>query len=206
MREQALQMLPFYLNGQLNEQDRAFVEQAMLQHPILRQELRFLEAVAGQVCESVTKVPESIGLGQVLARIEAEAHAKQSPSKLSQFFSALIGGAWMKPALIASVVGLGVQSWRVNDLNREAIQYRGNPTTAVGTQANVAYVNVSFQPSTSEAELRLLLAGINAQVVAGPSLSGEYRLALPADQFEQAKLSLQQSGLIVQITPASATP
>jgi hypothetical protein len=202
MREKALSLLPFYVNGQISAQDRAFVENALREHPILQKELRFLQSVAGHVRESVEKVPESIGLGRVMARIEAEGNAQ--PSKLSQFFSSFLAGGWMKPALAASVMGLCIQTWRAHDLNDEVIQYRGQSSTpaVVGTQANLAYVNVSFQPTTSEAALRMLLAGAGAQIVSGPDLNGEYRLALPADQLEQSKLVLQQSGLVSTLSAA----
>jgi hypothetical protein len=206
MREKALSLLPFYLNGTLNDADRAFVELALQSHPVLRKELAFLQNVATHVRESVDKVPESIGLGRVMARIELEAEKK---SAFSEFFSGFLSGGWMKAALTASVVGLCVQTWRAHELSEEVVQYRGQAQpnlgqlNAGGTQANVAYVNVSFQPTTSEAALRILLAGVGAQIVAGPDLSGEYRLALPADQLESSKQVLQQSGLIQTITPAS---
>jgi anti-sigma factor RsiW len=200
MREKALSLLPFYVNGQISAQDRAFVERALEAHPVLHKELAFLQSVAGHVRESIQQVPESIGLGQVMARIEAETEKR---SGWSSFFSAFLAGGWMKPALAASVMGLCIQTWRAHDLNREVVQYRGQETPAVlGTQANVAYVNVSFQPTASEAALRMLLAGSGAQIVAGPNLSGEYRLALPADQLERSKQALQQSGMVISLTAA----
>jgi anti-sigma factor RsiW len=202
MREKALSLLPFYVNGKISDADRAFVEQALQAHPVLQKELAFLQNVAEQVRESVEKVPESIGLGRVMARIEAEA---EKPSKFSQIFSAFLSGGWMKTALTASVIGLCVQSWRAHELSSEVVQYRGASAQpgVVGTQANMAYVNVSFQPTASEAALRMLLAGAGAQIVAGPDLNGEYRLALPADQLEQSKHMLQKSGLLLAITPAT---
>jgi hypothetical protein len=198
MREKALSLLPFYLNGTLNDADRAFVELALQSHPVLRKELAFLQNVATQVRESVDKVPESIGLGRVMARIELEAEKK---SAFSEFFSGFLSGGWMKAALTASVVGLCVQTWRAYELSEEMVQYRGAPATAPGTQANVAYVQVSFLATASEATLRMVLAGAGAQIVAGPDLNGEYRLALPADQLEQSKQTLQRSGLVTLMLP-----
>jgi anti-sigma factor RsiW len=200
MREKVLSLLPFYVNGQINAQDRLFVEQALEANPALQKELAFLQSVAGHVRESVQLVPESIGLGRVLARIEAETEKRSS---FGSFFSTFLAGSWMKPALAASVMGLCIQTWRAHDLSREVVQYRGQETqVTLGTQANVAYVHVSFQPTASEAALRLLLAGSGAQIVAGPNLSGEYKLALPADQLERSQQSLLQSGLVISVTAA----
>ena len=194
---QAVALLPFYLNQTLGARERAQLEQQLQAHASLRSELALMQHIGQTVQATAARAPQSIGLAGVLARIEAE----KKPAARS-WLTAL--DAWLKPALLASVAIIGVQATL---LLREpsTSRYRGaEPPVSAASQSTKAHLNVVFTPSTSEAELRLLLAGIGAQIVAGPSLGGEYTLAIAPDQLLTAQDQLQASGMTQNVSATAA--
>ncbi len=208
-RKTVLQLLPFYLNGTLSDADKQLVETELKAHPGLRRELVFQRSLAKHVQEHTERAPASIGLAKVLARIEqSEASEKKSSNGFWQAITHwFTGGAWMKPALALSLTAVVAQAWLLSQRPHvEEIQYRGGPdsTERRGTKAGRAYLSVVFQPTTSEAQLRMLLAGLSAQIIAGPGNSGEYVLEVPADRVSAIQTQLQQSGMTSYVAAARA--
>ena len=195
MFEKAVALMPFYLNGTLAADERAWLITQLSLDARLRAELELLTQMAAQVKTHAARAPESIGLAAVLARIERE-----NAPRFWQRWSGAVEH-WMKPALFACVAIIGVQSWL---LNRPAqpLRYRGaEPAQQLGTTAGTVHLAVIFVPSISEAEMRVLLAGIGAQIVAGPGAGGEYTLALSTDQLTAAKTQLEASGMTESVRP-----
>jgi hypothetical protein len=207
-REKVLQLLPFYVNGSLSDADQKLVESELIAQPILQRELAFQRALATHVQEHTERAPASIGLGKVLARIAQTETSEKKSSGIWQTVSAwLTGGAWMKPALALSLTAVVAQAWLLSQRpSIDEVQYRGGSdrTERRGTKAGRAYLSVVFQPTTSEAQLRMLLAGLSAQIVSGPGDSGEYVLEVPADAASAIQTKLQQSGMTSNVMATRA--
>jgi hypothetical protein len=213
MRERFFQLLPFYLNNTLAPEDLAFMRQYLREYPNMQKEVELMRAIATQVQESASVASENIGLDKVLTRIASE---KKSADKQSAgtFWRRLFGdGAWLKPAFAMSLAIMALQSWLLwQSSAHQEIRYRGGamePKTEENSPQNQidtsVFFSVQFQPSASEAQLRLLLAGMQAQIVAGPGAGGEYIIALPAARMNDAAAQIERSGLVIDVQ-ASAGP
>jgi anti-sigma factor RsiW len=207
--------LPWYVNGTLNAKDRAVMDAHLAETPAAREELRFYERMTATMKRRADSIPEDIGLAKTLARIQAVPRAASSPPKSSaadneSWFSRLLGGGWMKPALgFAMAVILG-QSVLLVQQREEAIIYRSKtplaPTAATGAKTEAAFLRVVFKASATEGELRLLLASTQAWVAGGPGQAGEYYLRFAPDHVQSALEALKASGVVSEIAPVDQVP
>jgi hypothetical protein len=222
MREKFLQLLPFYVNQTLSADERAFIEQTLREQPKLQAEVDFAKALQRTVLQDAAQAPAEIGLDRLLAQIQAdqgnhaakkstEVPSARSTAELSappmRWWQRLLGdGNWMQPALAMSLLVIATQSFLLLQKPQYAGQYRGEPApgASVGTHPQSAYLSVVFQPTISEAQLRLTLASLDAEIVTGPGAAGEYRLRLPAETLLRAQANLQQGGLVVSVAPAAS--
>jgi anti-sigma factor RsiW len=209
--------LPWYVNGTLNAKDRAVMDAHLAATPAAREELRFYERMTATMKRRADSIPEDIGLAKTLARIQAAPRAAVSPSSPKSsaaddesWFSRLLGGGWMKPALgFAMAVILG-QSVLLVQQREEAIVYRSKTpvvtTTAAGAKTEAAFLRVVFKASATEGELRLLLASTQAWVAGGPGQAGEYYLRFAPDHVQSALEALKASGVVSEIAPVDQVP
>ena len=58
------ELLPWYVNGSLGAEDRAWVDAYLAQHPEARSELDWYRSLQTRVQESAPAVPATIGLAQ----------------------------------------------------------------------------------------------------------------------------------------------
>lgn len=213
--------LPWYVNGTLNAKDRAAMDAHLAATPAAREELRFYERMTATMKRRADSIPEDIGLAKTLERIQAAPRGavSSSPPKSSaadneSWFSRLLGGGWMKPALgFAMAVILG-QSVLLVQQREEAIIYRSKTpvatattaATATGAKTEAAFLRVVFKANATEGELRLLLASTQAWVAGGPGQAGEYYLRFAPDHVESALEALKASGVVSEIAPVNQVP
>jgi hypothetical protein len=212
MREKFMAMLPFYVNGSIDDTDRVWFEQYLADNPTLQTQIGFAQALRAGVKERYADVSHSIGLAKSLARLDDSAARN---GWLKRLFS---GGNWLKPALACSMglVAFQFVLLQQRPTNDQAeMRYRGgNPAEIAGSdraQSNHrnfverAYLSVTFRPTANEGQLRLLLIAAGGQMVAGPGLNGEYLIAFTADRVIAGQEQMRQSGLVVD-AQASAAP
>jgi anti-sigma factor RsiW len=209
--------LPWYVNGTLNAKDRAVMDAHLAATPAAREELRFYERMTATMKRRADSIPEDIGLAKTLARIQAAPRAAMYPSSPKSsaaddesWFSRLLGGGWMKPALgFAMAVILG-QSVLLVQQREEAIVYRSKTpvvtAAATGVKTEAAFLRVVFKASATEGELRLLLASTQAWVAGGPGQAGEYYLRFAPDHVQSALEALKASGVVSEIAPVDQVP
>jgi anti-sigma factor RsiW len=206
--------LPWYVNGTLNAKDRAAMDAHLAASPAAREEVRFYERMAATMKGRVDHIPEDIGLAKTLARIQAAPKTSPSASKKAgadneSWFSRLLGGGWMKPALgvaMAVILGQGVLLMQQRE---EAIIYRSKaaaPATPGAVATEAAYLRVVFKANATEGELRLLLASTQAWVAGGPGQAGEYYLRYAPDHIQAGLDALKASGLVSEIAPVNQVP
>jgi hypothetical protein len=212
MRERFFQLLPFYLNNTLKPDDLAFMTQYLREHPGMQNEVDVMRAIATQVHASAAVASENIGLDKVLARIALEKPAAGKARTEAGFWRRLLGdGGWLKPAFAMSLAIMALQSWLLwQSSTSQETRYRGgavNPGAEQNSPKNQidtsVFFSVQFQPTASEAQLRLLLAGMQADIVAGPGAGGEYIIALPAAHMNDASAQFERSGLVINVQPSA---
>lgn len=206
--EQFEDWLPWYVNGTLGAKERAAMDAYLAQHPEARQEVTFYARMGETMKRRMEKVPADIGLAKTLARIDQESQKSAvkpaAPEAGPSFFSRLLGGGWMKPALALSAAVILGQSVLLVQQRDAATQYRGAVTSPA--KADGAYLRVVFKANATEGEIRLLLASTEAWVAGGPGMAGEYFLRFQPAKVQAAEAALRASGLASEITPVATVP
>jgi hypothetical protein len=174
--EQALELLPWFVNGTLAEDERVAVERHVRNCLPCRVALQEQHQLGGLLKQQPT-VPLSaeVGFERLLAEIDA---ARRPPGeartqRLARFASVTALAASLVLAVWLVIVG--------GDARRDA-------TFVTATDPSSGYVglDIVFAPQVSEAELRALIQEIDGVITGGPSEIGRYRVRLPSQDAQGA--------------------
>ena len=167
-------LLPFYVNGTLEPEDRARVEAELDANPVLSAELEALTTLR----ETMQRLefgnsPGRFGLARILREIEGQ--EQQKPSKPILPWSIAV-------AAVAALVAVGA-SW-MTDRHSPSIDQAGRPTDLL---------TVAFQPNATQAEISDLLQDLDLEIAGGPSAIGLYKLTA-GEQGNLSELAVQLRG------------
>ena len=193
MNERFEELLPWYVNGTLGGEDRAFVEAYLEQHPDARSELDWYRSLQQRVQENAPAVPATIGLAKAMRLIQGD-----RPS-FAERLSALFGNFGMRPAfamaaLAVVVVQGGVIMNMLHDARDDANEIRA--LRAVRVEEG-PMLKISFAPDAKESDIRMLVMQVGGELAGGPGQLGDYYLRVPAGT-EAAALGRVQAAPIVQ--------
>jgi hypothetical protein len=180
------ELLPFYANGTLTGEDRAFVESWLREHPSARAELQWYETLQQRLRADVPAVSSEIGLERTMQRIRNEraaaapaAPARPAPSpfeRLRGWLATLVPQPMLKPAFGAALAVVVIQAGVIGSLlanHEEASEMRAiKPAPGVVEQG--PYLKLNFRPEAREADIRMLLVQIHGALAAGPGQLGDY--------------------------------
>ena len=193
MNERFEELLPWYANGSLGDEDRAFVEAYLEQHPEARSELEWYRSLQKRVQENAPAVPATIGLARAMRLIQGD-----RPT-LSERISAFFGNLGVRPSYamatfaIVAVQG-GVILNLLGDVNENADEIRS--LRAVRVEEG-PMLKISFAPDARASDIRMLVVQVGGELAGGPGQLGEYYLRVPAGS-EAAALARVQAAPIVQ--------
>ena len=192
--EQARELLPWYLNGTLDESQRRLVDEQLAQSPALRAELEWLRKLGRDLDETISMPTGDLGLERLMNRIDAEREGKlvplRRPERPRWFVPALALAATL---LIAQTLVIGVL---LND-RTEVLKPLGVPSLVQGS-----LLQVQFHPSATEPQIRDLLLAIGGEVVGGPGSLGIYTVRVPVERADEALQRLRAEITIVEaVTP-----
>ncbi|MDR6536587.1 hypothetical protein [Variovorax soli] len=187
------ELLPWYANGSLGAEDRAWVDAYLAQNPEARSELDWYRSLQARVRESAPAVPATIGLARAMRLIQGD-----RPT-LAERIGAFFGNFGMRPSLaLAGLALVAVQGGVILNLlghaREDADEIRALHAVRV-TEAPM--LKISFAPDAKEADIRLLLVQIQGELAGGPGQLGDYYLRVPAGS-EAAALARVQAAPIVQ--------
>lgn len=149
-------LLPWYLNGTLNADERQDVESWVVSSPQGQADLQMWQAVRQQA-----RVPVDVPADELAwRRLKAKLPVSRAP--------------WWQAAIAAGV--LLVAGLQVSILNRDAEIHRPLGETPLADQWRLT---LRFQSSVSLADVESLLNRYDAQLVSGPSALGLYTVAVP---------------------------
>jgi anti-sigma factor RsiW len=74
------ELLPFFVNGTLGDDDRLFVERWLREHPSAEAELRWARSLQQRLQEDVAAVSSEVGLERTMQRIRAERPKAAAPA------------------------------------------------------------------------------------------------------------------------------
>jgi anti-sigma-K factor RskA len=171
-REEIEALLPFYVNGTLNEAERAMVEAALAAEPSLRDEVAALSAIRENLqAEPAEYSPGEMGLARLMREVEAEAPAAapRAPAEASARGAVTgVNRLWRIAAAVLLGVALVQGAFLLRGADRPGFELAG---------AREAALQVTVRPDTTEAALRAALLAAGLEIVAGPSALGVYGLA-----------------------------
>ena len=193
MNERFEELLPWYVNGSIGAEDRAFVDAYLEQHPEARGELEWYRSLQRRVQENAPAVPATIGLAKAMRLIQGD-----RPT-FAERFSALFGNFGMRPsyamaALAVVAVQGGVILNLLDNARDDANEIRALHAVRV---EEGPMLKVSFAPDAKETDIRMLMVQVHGELAGGPGQLGDYYLRVPAGS-ESAALARVQSAPIVQ--------
>ncbi len=223
-------LLPSYINSTATATERLFVKDALSQSAQARAALAWHESLAEKVINDVEAIPADLGWTQLQARVRSTAHAvkadrgatsktaKKGYQGIWQMIEPYMPHNWLPApalggvcaALLAVVVGQGYLMNQSNQ-NSDYSQARGaqpaEPTASAGLQSatDTKFVRLNFKDRVSERDMRLLLVRTGAVIVSGPGQLGDYTVAIPANELNQALKEFNDS-LLTESAQAVASP
>lgn len=161
VRARISELLPFYLNGTLDDAARGEVERALSDDAALRAELEVLAALRRAVREEdPVRSPGELGLGRLRREIAPKRTWLRSAAALAAAFA-------LGVVLTALATGYGPSS------REPAYEQAGAP-------ALENTLLVAFRDEATASQIAELLLTQEATIIDGPSAIGLYRVALPA--------------------------
>jgi anti-sigma-K factor RskA len=187
-------LLPFYLNGSLDESEKVRVERALAEDEDLRQELAFIEIMQQQIQQLPEQSPGEFGLKRLQRSLKQQQaqHQHQIGHAEKQLTPAKKG--WQFLAIAASLI-LVLQTVTVVQKQDDYQAAGGNNVV----QKHADTVSVTFTGNATEQQIRQLLLAHNIVIIDGPSAIGLYRLAITADPHTTMQALQARSDLIESI-------
>ena len=202
--------------GTLNNADFERVAKAVKSDVALQTQLAGLEKIRTGLIHFMDLEHSPIAVEafaeNMLQRVDATSAVKEKNTftriwmsrltRLANFFSASHPSVRLAYSLVA-VQAIGI-AWLVtagiqnNDWSTGSMRSAGPASKQLGTVPDSVMFSVSFDPSTPEASIRGLLLELEAQIVAGPSRLGQYRIVVARNRSQLALLKLRESAFVEQ--------
>jgi hypothetical protein len=208
------ELLPFYVNGTLNTDDRTWIEHYLREHPLAANELNWLRSVQATTQGEVVPASSEVGLERAMQRIRAErAQAAPAPAALSAvervrtWLARLVPAPMLKPALAGALAVIALQAVVITAMvgeREDTSLIRTVPP--VGTTEQPAFVKVNFRPDATEADIRMLLLDVQANIASGPGQLGDYYVRVPAWQVDAVQAMLGASAIVEGVAVVDALP
>lgn len=202
MNDRFEELLPWYVNGSLGAEDRAFVEAHLEQHPELRSELDWYKSLQRRVQENAPAVPATLGLAKAMRLIQGD-----RPT-FSERVSAFFGNLGMRPAYalaglaIVAVQG-GVILQLLGDVHDNADEIRALNAKRVDEGP---MLKISFAPDARETDIRMLVIQLRGELAGGPGQLGDYYLRVPAGTEAEALKRAQATPIVQAAALAPGVP
>ena len=193
MKERFEELLPWYVNGSLGAEERAFVDAYLEQHPEARSELDWYQSLQKRVKENAPAVPATIGLARTVRLIQGD-----RPT-LSERINAFFGNLGLRPSYAMAALAIvavqgGVILNLLGDVRENADEIRA--LNAVRVKEG-PMLKINFAPDAKETDIRMLVVQVRGELAGGPGQLGDYYLRVPAGS-EAAALAKVQAAPIVQ--------
>ncbi|MGB0128612.1 MAG: hypothetical protein WBP72_13320 [Rhodocyclaceae bacterium] len=190
------ELMSWYVTGQIDEQDRAWVEQLIREDAQAHAQWQWHQRLQENLHAQVDALPAEVGLDRLMARVRADQASRSWLSRLVETW----GRFASRPALAiatalvlaqAGVIGvLLTRDQPVADFG----QTRELP--ASGPVVMEPVLRVSFKPEATERDMRLLLVQISGRVIDGPTQLGDYLVWVPEEQIDAARRQLEGSAIV----------
>jgi hypothetical protein len=197
----AVEVLPWFLNGTLDGLERARVESHLAECIACRQELedlRHLQVLARRE-DPEPAVTRAMSRLQVrIDQLESGALAARWSRAVSRHWKAV--PLWGQAAALVQVVLLALLVAFL--LDRAPAQYYRTLSSPSASVAGHGELVVVFEPARPEREIRRLLLRLHARIVDGPSPEGAYTLDVAAGDRSMVLAQLRREAIVIFAEPA----
>jgi anti-sigma-K factor RskA len=196
------ELLPWYVNGSLGADERAWVERYLADHPESRAELDWYRSLARNLHDKAPEVPATLGLAKVMSRIDAER------PDWTERLTAWLGTLGLRPAAaFAGLAIFAVQGAVIVSLLRtphdEASEVRA---VGASTTDERPMLKLNFTPDAKEAEIRHLLMSVQGRLAGGPGQLGDYYVTVPAGREAALADRLKNNPIVTAVSVAPGLP
>ncbi|GLQ94988.1 zf-HC2 domain-containing protein [Dyella acidisoli] len=164
---EADRLLPWYVNGTLEEDERSEVERHLVECAECQHEVAWLRTVQEQFVEQADKDDVSPKMRHLYRRVAKRRGASSTSSLWHRREKRL---AWLAALQVAIILGLSVVVFHQQQNTYRTLSAPGNQD---------ALLVVMFDPHTREAQMRELVRASHARIVGGPTEEGAYVLRVP---------------------------
>jgi len=214
MKSRFDELLPFYVNGSLDDNDRAWVDEYLREHPKSAAELQWYRTLLDTMQRDAPAVSAEVGLDKVMARIRgqrAPARAAAKPTEPSfgervrGWLAALAPQPLLRPALAGALAVVVVQGIVIANLatQDDASEIRTVKPTVVETGP---YLKVNFKADAREADIRMLLVEVNGSLAGGPGQLGDWYVRIPEARIAAAADMVKASPIVDGVARVDALP
>ena len=169
----AWELIPWYVNETLDQDERRAVHAHLLACAECRQEEARCRQTASAVrADRAAPSPHPTQLARLLERLDDQSPAREGA--LRAILAAPLGVRIALAAQAAALVALlAVVFWPASPATFRTLEAHPASTLAAGT-----HVRVVFTPEATEGEIRALLLEIGAEISGGPSPLGAYTVTV----------------------------
>ena len=214
---EAAHLLPWFVTGRLDPDQRALVEAHLVSCPACRGDLEHERALHGLLRpdDRVDESGATAGFQKLITRIgeteralPAETPVPRETASVRRRAPRWVAGAVLAQALALTLVGVAL--WRYAGQASDA-PYRTLSSDSASNASATAQLRVVFAPGTTTQELAGILDRIDARIVDGPSPAGAYALALSSGATDRAAVgatlgTLRADPRVILAEPIRAEP
>jgi hypothetical protein len=210
MDERFNELLPWYVNGTLNADDRAWFERYLAEHSAARAELDWYRSLKTKIQESGPKVPATIGLDKTMLLIRGD-----RPT-IAELISGFFGGFGMGPATAISfrpamalgmlaviVLQSGVMFNMMRNAQEDEMQIRALKAVRMDEGP---LLKVNFSPEAKEADIRFALVSVKGTLAGGPGQLGDYFIRVPDGKESELAERLKTNAIVQSVALVPGLP
>jgi hypothetical protein len=212
------ELLPFYVNGTLDESERAWVDATLNEHPKARAQLDWYRSLQDRLREDVPPVSSEIGMERALRRIRTEGPMPQSArrvtnarsllGRLADWFGSLVPQPMLRPAFAGALGVIALQAVLIAGLMAQRDEDDTSELRAI--QGSVAeqgpYLKLNFKGDAREADIRMLLVEVQGTLAAGPGQLGDYYVRVPESRLRAVTDKIRASPIVDGVAVVDALP
>lgn len=202
MKNRFDELLPWYVNGSLGAEDRAWVDRYLADHPEAQAELDWYRSLSARLQDNAPAVPETIGLARAMTLIRGD-----RPS-FAERVTAFFGAFGVRPA--TAFAGLAIIALQggfilnlLNTAQDDAVELRALRAT---TTDDRPMLKLNFAPDAKEAEIRHLLMSVQGHLAGGPGQLGDYFVVVPAGKEAAVAEQLKTHPIVQAVSLAPGLP
>jgi len=202
MNERFDELLPWYVNGSLSAEDRAWVEHYLTEHPDAKAEVDWYRSLSTRIQENVPAVPATIGLAKAMTLIRGDLPT------LSERITAFFGALGVRP--VTAFAGLAIMAVQgvfianlMNAAQEDAVEMRALKATVTNDRP---MLKLNFAPDAKEAEIRHLLMSVQGRLAGGPGQLGDYFVVVPAGKEAAVADQLKSNPIVQAVSLAPGLP